>query len=193
MRLFVALEILAAIRQQVAEWRRERIPELPKARWVREENLHLTLIFLGELAPECLEALSRALRAACAGALPVSLGVRGGGTFPPRREARVAWLGIEGIVATARTDLGELVSLLAQAAADAVGFVPEKRPYHPHLTLARPVEPWPVEVAERFQIAAQQNFGEPFKVDSAVLMASELGSGGTRYRVVERFGLGGER
>lgn len=190
MRLFVALEIPADARHQAAELARSLSPELPKARWVRGEHLHGTLIFLGEVETARVDSLTLALRGACAVALPLALVLRHGGTFPPRRPARVAWLGLEGVSLDALTRLRELVSRLSVAAAGAVGFVPETRPFHPHVTLARPAPPWPHAAAERFALAAERSFGEPFEVESVTLMESELGPGGARYRQVERFPLG---
>ncbi len=59
------------------------------------ENLHLTLLFLGETAEADVPALAAALREAFARWPSMDLRLSAGGTFPPGRSARVAWVGVE--------------------------------------------------------------------------------------------------
>lgn len=191
MRLFAALELPETVRAEVELFARDLAPGLPKARWVRRENLHLTLIFLGEVEPARLPSLSKSFRGACGSCRPLSLAVRKGGTFPPRRPARVAWLGIEAAPADLAS-LQALVAGLSRAAAETVSFQPETRPYHPHLTVARPTEPWPLDAVEIFTTAAARPFGREFEVGSAALIESELRPGGAHYRRVESFAFGSE-
>lgn len=186
MRLFVALEIPAHLRQEIARLKARIEGELPPARWVRPERMHLTLVFLGETDEALLPALRQSLAPAFAAHPPLQAAVRGAGTFPPSRPARVAWLGVEGGP--------ELLALQARVAAPAVevaGIEPERRPFHPHLTLARPARPWPRPAVERFLAAADRPYGEPFQVARGVLIQSHLGSGDPRYQEVAAFPLEG--
>jgi 2'-5' RNA ligase len=201
MRLFFALEIPAPVQREIAAFMADLTPRLPAARWVRPEGLHLTLLFLGEVAtdespsegtaPEPLEALCAAVRPCFARQPPVTLQVVGGGTFPTGRRARAAWLGVGG----ARFFAG-LHRCLVPAAAAALGREPDERPFRPHVTLARPKdarskEGWGRPACEQFRAAAQRRFGAPFRAERAVLLESRLGAGGARYRVVEPFALEG--
>lgn len=184
MRLFVAVETPEPVRQEIARLRARLAGALPKARWVRPETVHLTLVFLGETGEATVPALASRLGAVFAARAPFELAVRGAGTFPPRRPARVAWLGV-----TAGPDLAALQAAVAAAAVEVAGIEPERRPYHPHLTLARPSRPWPRSAVERFLEVADRPIGEPFTVNRGVLMESHLGPGGARHEVVSELPL----
>ncbi|MGH9382137.1 MAG: RNA 2',3'-cyclic phosphodiesterase [Thermoanaerobaculia bacterium] len=186
MRLFIALETPEPLRREIAALADRLRHELPWARWVRAENLHLTLVFLGETAPDRLPSLAAHLAPAFGQHPPLRLRVRGAGTFPSGRAARVAWLGVAG-----GSELAALQAALAEAAAKAAGVELERRPFHAHLTLARPARPWPPRAVERFLASADRPRGEPFEVAQGVLLESQLGAGGARYRTVEAFPLAG--
>lgn len=190
MRLFVALEVPEAVRAEAGRRVETVKGSLPPARWVELDKVHLTLIFLGATDDALVPGLSAALARACAPFRPFSLALAGGGTFPPRRPARVAWIGLE-----APPDLQRLQAAAQAAVVSSVpSFQPEDRPYHPHVTVARCPAPWPRSAAEAFSAALAgppPGIGEPFLVDEVVLFESQLGRGGARYRAVERLPLAG--
>ena len=186
MRLFVALPLPEAVRVPLARRAAELRPELPAARWVPASNLHLTLVFLGEIEPGRRPALERALAPCFAGTPPLGLRLSGGGCFPPRRPARVAWVGLEPAPALAR-----LQPAVAAAVAGSLERPPESRPYHAHLTLARCRRPWPRRAVERWERAFAGPQGPAFEVEAGHLMLSRLGPGGARYESVAAFALGG--
>ena len=129
MRLFVALDIDPAIRERLARLRADLRPLAPAARWVGIETYHVTLKFIGEVAPARLEQVKQAL--ATVEAAPAELAFRGTGFFPNAKAARVFWVGIEG-----GRPLVELAGHVDRALA-AAGVAREDKPYAPHLTLAR--------------------------------------------------------
>jgi 2'-5' RNA ligase len=184
MRLFVAIEVPEPSRRDV----RRRVDgvrdRLPRARWVDLDNLHLTLLFLGETDEARVPALAAGLRAAFARCSPLPLRLAGGGTFPPGRPAKVAWVGVE-----SPPELLVLQSDITSAAVEALGFEPEKRPYHPHATLARCPDPWRRDAIEKFTNALTGPVGPPFVADHGVLFESKLSPKGARYRAVEVFPL----
>jgi RNA 2',3'-cyclic 3'-phosphodiesterase len=182
MRLFVALEIPEPVRREVARRVAGIRDRLPRARWVDLEKVHLTLLFLGQTPADKIPALSSKLREAFArhGAMTVRLA--GAGTFPPKRPARVAWIGLD-----APEELAEVQADAVAAAVDAVGFQPEERPFRPHVTLARCEPNWPRDASEKFTAAFPSEIGPPFMVDRGVLMESKLSPKGARYSVVEAF------
>ncbi len=188
MRLFVALEIPEPPRRDV----RRRVDavrdRLPRARWVNLDNLHLTLLFLGETAEGEVPALAARLREAFARCPPLDLRLGSGGTFPPGRPARVAWIGVE-----APDALSTLQEEVTRAAVETLGFEPEERAYHPHATLARCPDPWRREAIDKFKSALTGPVGPPFVAGHGVLFESKLSPKGARYRAVEMFPLtGGE-
>jgi 2'-5' RNA ligase len=99
---------------------------------VRPESIHLTLKFLGEIKEEEIEPIGARLRSVAAGTPPFHLSVKKLGVFPNEKFPRVLWIGIE--------QGREAVLTLQQKVEEGLvqlGFPPENRPFHPHLTLAR--------------------------------------------------------
>lgn len=187
MRLFVALEIPEPVRREVARRVAGLRDRLPRSRWVDPANLHLTLLFLGQVEEAKVPSLASALREAFAKHPPLELRLAGGGTFPPRRPARVAWVGME-----TPGDLQALQADVSDAAVASVGFEPEERPFSPHVTLARCDPQWPRDAIDKFVTAFPGTIGQPWTAESGVLMESKLSPHGARYRVVEAFPLAGE-
>jgi 2'-5' RNA ligase len=184
MRLFVALEVPEPVRREVARRMAGLRDRLPRARWVDPENIHLTLLFLGQTPDDKVPVLSAKLREAFARHAPMTVRLSGGGTFPPKRPARVAWIGME-----APEELAAVQADAVAAAVEAVGFEPEERPFKPHVTLARCDPNWPRDAADKFASAFPGEIGPPFTVDRGVLMQSRLSPRGARYSVVEGFPL----
>lgn len=197
-RLFVAIEIPEAVQLEVGrriEPLRESLSADGKTRWVDPRGLHLTVLFLGDVASDLVPWLGDELAAACAPRTPFELALEGAGTFPPARPARVAWVGM-----TAPPELRVLVSALTAAAGEAIGHPEEERPFVPHLTVARCRDPWQRPAIATFTSAFSGPIGAPFPVAEAVLVRSHLGElvGGTpgaevrgsRHEILRRMPLG---
>lgn len=184
----MAFEVPEAVRREVERRVAVVRSELPPARWLELDKVHLTLLFLGETPEAKVPALSERLAAAFAGYPPMRLALANGGTFPPRRPARVAWIGVE-----APADLGRLQADVTAAAVEALAFEPEERPYHPHVTLARCQTPWPRPAIERFVAAFASPIGEPFTAEHGILFQSRLSPKGARYTPVAIFPAEGGR
>ncbi len=178
MRLFIAIEIPGDIRAAYAALLKEFRAMAPQVKWVRAENLHVTLKFLGETPPAKLESLQRVL-AAVRLAEPVRLDFRGLGFFPNEKRPRVFWAGME-----APSNLKSLAADIDQAA-HRLGFPLEERPFTPHLTLARFQPP---DLAPNLQqaIRAQQlqNFGS-LTASNFHLIESKLKPTGAEYTTVQ--------
>jgi RNA 2',3'-cyclic 3'-phosphodiesterase len=184
LRLFAAVDLPARVREEIegtiAPWR-ER---LPRGRWVRPENWHVTVKFLGRTYPRLVDWVTDAAREAAAAIRPFRAGVEGMGVFPGPGRARVVWVGL--------VDRDQSLPALARALDDRLAdeFPPEKRGFTPHLTVARFNPPAPVRehvdelAATRFEV-------EPFRVGELVLYRSHLSPKGARYEPLERFPLRG--
>src|SRR5713101_7228999 len=94
MRLFVALEIPSTVRKNLAELLKSLRSISPQTRWVRPENLHVTLKFIGEV-PETKLAAIRSALAGVRTDRAITLDFRGLGFFPNDKHPRVFWAGIE--------------------------------------------------------------------------------------------------
>ncbi len=185
MRAFVAIELPRAVREKLARLMERGKTALPKARWVNPDLLHITLVFLGESSENDLSALEVALRSVFRRHEIFDLELFRGDTFPPRRSARVAWVGVEG-----SNLLVELQEEVALSIGRVLGRAPEKRAFHAHVTVARCRQPWKRYAVSRYQ-DLMADFSGRFRVEGGVLMASQLGKAGARYTRVCTFPMGG--
>lgn len=192
MRLFIALDIDDAIRQQIRRFLEGVREFAPEVRWVHTESFHITLKFIGEQPPERAEAIKRALAAVRAAATTVSF--RGSGFFPNPKSARVFWVGMES---------DQHLGALAQAVDDAVaalGITREAHEYTPHLTLARAGSGRPgrmhgdgpnrafARLQEKLAAMPPPDFGT-MTAREFFLYQSKLSPKGAEYTKLERFGL----
>jgi 2'-5' RNA ligase len=184
-RLFVALEIPSALRENLGALIRELRALAPQAKWVRAENLHVTLKFVGEVADAKLEAIRTALSSVHSN-LPVTLSFRGLGFFPNEKHPRVFWPGIE-----ASANLKALTADL-ESAAEKFGVPREKRPLSPHLTLARFESP---ELSDPFLAATAENGTREFgslRTNQFHLIESKLKPAGAEYTTLQSFRFAAE-
>ena len=181
-RAFFALEIPEPVRAEVGASREPLRAELPRARWVRMDGQHLTLKFLGDVAPAALSTLATDLGPRLAGLGAVTVRLAGCGFFPSPSRCRVAWLG--GIA-----DGVEPVVAAIEEVAAGHGFDRERRPWSLHVTQARLDRPWPPAAVERFLAWGEALRPEPFVCSEVVLFSSRLQPGGAVYTPVERMPL----
>jgi RNA 2',3'-cyclic 3'-phosphodiesterase len=131
-RMFVALDLPEGPRSALAEWRDSLVAGRDDLRPVRPEALHVTLVFLGWQDESAASEIASSAFTPIAGLDPPSLAAVGVKPVPPRRP-RLFALDME--------DPGERASALQAAVSDALEaarfYRPEKRPFWPHLTLAR--------------------------------------------------------
>ncbi len=132
MRVFVAVELPESVLRGL-EGLRERFRGCgARASWVKTENMHLTLRFLGEIGEAALAGLGTGLRTACAGRAGLTLALKGTGVFPNPRRPSVVWAGLEAAS-------GDLMALqrAVEGAVRAAGLGPDDKAFHPHVTLGR--------------------------------------------------------
>lgn len=137
MRCFYAIPLPDAVRTALVRAQRELAPRGADVRWVREEALHLTVLFLGEVADGEDAAWVDALWRAAEGLEPPRLAVEGLGYFGPPRAPRVVWAGVR---EEGSDGLARLAARLADEAR-ARGVALDPRPFAPHITLGRPRGP----------------------------------------------------
>src|SRR5258708_15374124 len=180
MRLFVALEIPSSVRENLADLLTSLRAVSPQTRWVRPENLHVTLKFIGEVPQENLAGIQSAL-AGVRSDQPVILDFRGLGFFPNEKHPRVFWAGIE-----ASPNFKILAAEIEQAT-EKLGISHERRPFSPHLTLARFEPPrLPEQLRASIQEHSARDFGS-LRTNQFQLIESKLKSSGAEYTTVESF------
>ena len=159
---------------------RQRPEEFP-VKWVRAENIHLSLKFLGEVAdarvPELRAALQRAAGTRSE-PRPLALQIGGFGVFPDYDRPRVLWAGVT-------PDAGlELLQHSVEQAFAPLGFPTEARPFRPHVTLARAArDARPRDFAGLEQMLTGLEFEATVTVADVDLMESTLQRDGPVYHV----------
>ncbi len=184
MRAFVAIEIPAEVREALTALRDQWRQSGARASWVRPENMHLTLRFLGEISWEQIEQMAVRLEAAYAAMPALMLAVRGAGAFPNRRKPGVLWVGVQALS-------GDLAAVqqCAEEAAHGIGLPPETKAFHPHITLARIRDARQIGALPELIAAAEHFDGGAFSAGAVSLFESELRPGGPIYRRRREFHL----
>ena len=188
-RSFIAIELPEEARSGLGKLRNEleRV-EHAFVKWVNPEGIHLTLKFLGSIPSKQVAEVGEAMEGATRGISPFHLEISGLGAFPNLKQPRVLWVGISG-------ELDKLLGLQRNidSALSPLGFTKEKRPFVPHLTLAR--------IRERASPGERRTFGDlvvstifedkyHIAVDAISLMRSQLTPAGAIYTRLSVVGLG---
>lgn len=129
-RLFIAIPVPEPISKKLENWTLVHKERLSFRKWTHPRDYHITLQFLGDTTAAQRGALQAALRDVKA--KPLTLVLNGAGTFGPAKSPRVLWAAIAGHLEGLNNLHVEVIK-----ATQTVGFVPEDRPYSPHITLAR--------------------------------------------------------
>lgn len=178
-RLFVALRPPAAVREALLD----AMEGLEGARWQDEEQLHLTLRFVGEVETPVANDLAAALEPIAAE--PFALRVAGVGTFDRKGMPTAVWARVP------PTDALEALRQKVERACERAGLARETRRFTPHITLARlnrssgDVGSW---LASFGDLAAG-----PWDVDAFALYRSHLGHDGAVYEPVVTYPLRNRR
>lgn len=182
LRLFAAVQIPNGLRPRLIHWAKNTGGSFQK--WSHPEDLHITLFFLGDTAADKLSSVHSALEQAAAGLKPFQLRLSGAGTFGPGKSPSVLWTGVDGDLTSLQTLQAQVTASLSQ-----IGYVPEERPYRPHLTLARRYNgavPWDIAAT------ALQSFPDDLQSDwpcsEITLYRSHLGKS-PMYEAVGRYPL----
>ena len=180
-RTFIALEANEALQSHLAGVIRQVARLLPRVRWVDPSGIHLTLAFLGELDNAQLERAIEAATLAARQVQPFTYRLTRLDIFGSPRQPRVVWMGIE----EASGSLARLHSLLQNELARS-GFETDKRPFSPHLTLARIKAPLASDDVQRLQeiLAGKQSgivSSHGYTVQYVNVMKSELLRSGAHY------------
>ncbi len=174
-RLFVALELPEALRTRLALMQ----GGVPGAKWQREDQMHLTLRFIGDVDERQANDIDEALATVRAPAFTLELA--GVGEFGGR-DPRALWAGVRPNEALVHLER-KIESVLVR-----MGIEPETRKFTPHVTLARLRNTPRAKVAEF--IAHHSLFASgAIPIDRFALYSSQLGSGGSVYRVERTYAL----
>jgi 2'-5' RNA ligase len=182
-RLFVAIDIPEDAREKLKSIQDALRPDIPGAKWVEPGGMHVTLKFLGPVEEAVVNDIEAVLEEAVRDKEPFKFSIRGLGGFPTKTRPRVVWAGIE--------DEGAMAGLAkpVERSMEWLGFKPEDRDFHPHITLARIKTPRRLDNPDLLPSAGQYLEIPNLLADKLVLFESRLSPRGATYSVVKAFPL----
>lgn len=127
---FIGIQVDPVLAKQLSEWQANIINNLPHKQWTDKSDFHITLAFLGEVDEKSIEILKSKLQsvAACPA---FELQRSRPGVFGHKQRPRVLWLGVQ-----KNSALLHIQKQVVQIS-EAIGYKKEKRPYAPHITIAK--------------------------------------------------------
>ena len=176
MRLFIAVFPPADVQGAAYRAADPLRPGHDAVAWVKKENLHYTMRFLGDVDPAGAANAAAAMREAAASRPRFGAVLGGFGAFPSARRARVLWIGMLQGAEPMRLLASALEASLARH-----GFEPADESFEPHLTVGRVRSPgdWTARLLDAPTVEAR------FQVDRLQLVNSVLAPGGSRYEKVD--------
>ena len=183
LRTFVAVDLGQKLRDRLVSLQENLARGGADVKWVEVENLHVTLLFLGEVDERELAPVCRAVSVVCGRHDRFTLSADTVGCFPNARRPRVVWAGI---------GLGgpELVALhdsLEPPLKELGGYRNEDRAYTPHITLGRVKSDGSAEeLAAALAKKANWHGGIEIDVQEVLVMSSQLTSRGPQYTILSR-------
>ena len=158
----------------------EPLRERYDIRWVPREQLHLTLLFGGDMEPKNVDALTDIVEGL--ELPPISLSLTTFGSFPPKGLPHVVWAGLQGDIEVIR----ELQQSLTEQS-EPLGVVPEKRKFTPHITLGRVQTQFGLlALIDQMKTLSEELNPKPFSPTGLTLYQSTLTPRGPYYQVLLR-------
>ena len=184
MRSFIAIELPESIQSALSDIQKDFRKSDVDVRWVKPENIHLTLKFLGTIEESMARSITDVLQKVSGNYRTFTMTLSGVGVFPHSRSPRVVWVGSKDsdILIDLQRDIEEGLASL--------GFEREKRKYTAHLTLGRVKSSRGNHaLMEKAETYREREFGS-FDVGTISLMKSDLGPAGAKYTRVAEVRLG---
>ncbi len=186
LRTFIAVDLGKAIRDRCAALQENLERTGADVKWVEVENLHVSLLFLGEVDEREITQICRAVNDVCVERPAFAMSVETVGCFPNPRRPRVVWVG----VGEGREDLVALHDALEPPLLKLGCYRRENRQYTPHITLGRVRSEQPNDglAAALLRVAAWR--GNDTDVQEVQVLSSQLTPQGPVYTVLSRARLG---
>ena len=183
-RIFIAINLPPELKNKLIKLQEEISQYLPNIRWIKPENLHLTLVFLGEIDDQKTQKVCQITKEAVEEIRSFSLNIKGLGAFPEPRRMKIIWTGALG------DSMLKLLNQVLYRKLTSAGFVLDDRAFTPHLTIGRTKDQKPNKEAVFFVLNKfkDMEFGQ-VEIQSIDMMESQLKNGGPIYKVVEEIKL----
>jgi len=189
LRTFIAVEMSPSVIHRAGDLIDALRVAAAEVNWVRPQQMHLTLKFLGDVPDTETPDICRVVNDVAAGFEPFEITCRGAGGFPNLREIRTLWIGIE----EGADELKRLQTEIDNALKSELGYAKEQRGFHPHLTIGRVKRELPGGRGELAQLVEKhsQFDADLAIIDEVVTFASFLGRQGPSHDALGRAELAG--
>lgn len=184
-RAFIAVELPEEVKSQVEAFQNRLRPSGADVSWVKDQNLHLTLKFLGDIEESTISSLKERLGPAVQPHQVFSLRLEGIGAFPSTTSPRVLWLGI----GDGKETLLALASSVEKVCSD-LGLPKEERPFSAHLTIGRVRSRDRLAALVKQLQTAEFQGSSPAPVNHLTLFQSTLSPHGPTYTPLAHLCLG---
>jgi 2'-5' RNA ligase len=178
-RAFIAVDIGNGIRGKLDELQRKLKKVHANVRWVNPGNIHLTLVFLGDVPPDQIDVIKQEMGRSCSEQPGFELHAVGTGFFGTRTHPRVIWTGV--------ADCPPLLALQSRIARglNARGIAFDNKPFSPHLTLGRvkAIDQHTEPLLEKIERYSGSALGSVY-VDRVELIQSKLTPRGAEYSLL---------
>ena len=175
-RAFIAVEIDAPHKEKLSALISYLKKSNASVKWVTENQMHLTLKFLGNIGQENVQKISGVLKATAGDFSTFNILFSKIGAFPNYERPRIIWLGIE----KGKESL-KLLNNKVECELEKIGFSKEKREYKAHLTLGRVKSLKNIPGLSRLINEADLQFQDEIKIDKLILFQSTLTPKGAIY------------
>lgn len=180
MRTFVAIELHRELTAQIDQLQVALKKTKTDVSWVKPQNVHITLKFLGEVKEEKIAEVYQAVENSVVGIKSFAVNLQGLGGFPNLKRPRVIWIGVE----KGKEILAELYPKVEEEFFQ-IGFSKENRNFTPHLTIGRVKSPKNLEkLASEITETSFQT--DEFEVKEVVVMKSTLHPAGSIYTPLKK-------
>jgi 2'-5' RNA ligase len=186
-RAFVAIEVNEEVRAALTDTQRKLKKSDAHVSWVKAENIHLSLAFLGDIFPRQVKGMSESLDEIGETCGSFAMEVAGVGSFGAAQKPRVIWAGIE----EPPEELIEIQGYVATAA-EGLGIPVDKRPFRPHITLGRVRSGRNVDALTSAMASVKNTRHGSVEVRRILLMRSVLKPQGAEYSILHETALKGD-
>ena len=171
MKLFVTVNMSTYIKEEIMEIMPQLRSNITEGRFVPMDNLHITMLFLGEVDKEKLSLVEKAMDESIKGIEPFVLMIEGLGVFPNEKHPNILWAGVKGDIVVLNKLYGKLLENIRK-----LGLPHDaKSSYTPHVTLAR-------KIGDGYQKGEISLKSKKWQVDSLELYESLLSKDGIKYQ-----------
>lgn len=174
-RTFICIDVSESIKSRLAVLQEELRKLDASVSWVKPDNIHLTLEFLGDVPAAKLPKVIEAVRRVCDFCSRFEVEASGAGCFPSPRKPNVLWVGLVHLP-------DALLSLQRnlEVALEVEGFARETKPFKPHLTIGRIRQPRNAQIVAS-ELLSLGFATERFPADEVIVMRSDLTPRGALY------------